>query len=138
MKRVTFVPLFVCGVVLATGLPLKDGTAATLLSREKASEIVTLRGVVIKNGDVSGELVNQSRYPVRDVDLLIRHTWLWKKEFQPGQDDPGTAVYYTVQQTIPPGQSARFTYKPSSPLPSRGDGSYETTVSIAGFTQVYQ
>jgi hypothetical protein len=137
MKRVTFLPLLVCAVVLATGLALEDGTAATLLSREKASEVVILQGVTVKDGDVAGELGNQSRYPVRDVELLIRHTWLWTKEFQPGQDDPGTAVYYTVQQTIPPGQSVRFTYRPSSPLTSRPDGSYETTVSIAGFTQVY-
>ena len=138
MKRVIFV-LFLGGAVFLTSVcPHRDGGAATLLSREKASEVVSLRGVEVKGGEVSGELVNQSQRLVRDVQLLIRHTWLWKNEFRPGQDDPGTAVYYTVERSIPPGQSARFTYEPSSPLPSRPDGSYETTVSVAGFTEVYQ
>jgi hypothetical protein len=138
MKRVIFV-LFLGGAVFLTSVcSHREGGAATLLSREKASEVVSLRGVEVKGGEVSGELVNQSQRLVRDVQLLIRHTWLWKNEFRPGQDDPGTAVYYTVERSIPPGQSARFTYKPSSPLPSRPDGSYETTVSVAGFTEVYQ
>jgi hypothetical protein len=137
MKRVIFV-LFLGGVVLWGSVgPIREVGAATLLSREKASEVVSLRGVEVKGGEVSGELVNQSQRLVRDVQLLIRYTWLWKNEFRPGQDDPGTAVYYTVERSIPPGQSVRFTYKPSSPLPSRPDGTYETTVSVAGFTEVY-
>lgn len=137
MKRVIFV-LFLGGAVLwGSVCPIREVGAATLLSREKASEVVSLRGVEVKGEEVSGELVNQSQRLVRDVQLLIRYTWLWKNEFRPGQDDPGMAVYYTVERSIPPGQSVRFTYKPSSPLPSRPDGTYETTVSVAGFTEVY-
>jgi hypothetical protein len=127
-------------IVLSFGLgfPSMMAVAATPLSAEKATEVVAVRGIEVKDGEVSGELVNKSGRVIQDVQVLIRHTWLWKNEFRPGQDDPGTAVYYTVEKQIAPGESARFTYKPPRPLPSRKDGNFATTVSVAGFTEVYR
>jgi len=58
--------------------------------------IATLRNVSIKNGVVSGEVVNKSSDTLRDVVLEIRYTWLWADEFHPGKDDPGRTVYYTA------------------------------------------
>jgi hypothetical protein len=43
-----------------------------------------------------------------------------------------------VGKDIPAGQSARFDYKPSPPLPVRNDGSFEISVKVVGFAQVYQ
>lgn len=108
----------------------------TLLPQDKASQLVAVRNVTIKDGEVSGEVVNHSKHTLRDVQLQILYSWRWKDEFHPGQDDPGRAVYPVLEKEIPPGQSARFTYTPSPPLPSRKDGTFEVTVSVAGFSEV--
>lgn len=112
--------------------------AATLLSAARAAQVLVVRNVTVKEGTVSGELVNQSSRPMRDVQLLIRYSWRWKNELQPGNDDFGTAAYHTVEKEAPPGRIVPFTYRPASPLASRPDGYFEITVSVAGFTEVIQ
>jgi hypothetical protein len=121
---------------LMLGVQPGAAAAATLLPADKAGQVVTVRNVTVKDGVVSGEVVNKSQRTLREVQLLIRYSWLWKDEFQPGKDDPSMAVYHTVEKEIAPGGTLRFTYKPASPLPSRPDGSFETSVSVAGFTEV--
>jgi hypothetical protein len=110
---------------------------ATLIAPEQATQIVTVRNVTEKNGEVRGELVNNSRQTVRDIELQILYSWRWKDEFHPGTDDPGRAVYLTIEKEIPPSQSARFEYKPSPPLPARKDGYSDISVKVVGFSQVY-
>ena len=128
--------LFASGAFVAT-LPSKTTAAATLLPAETAAEVVSVRGVTVREGDVSGDLINKSRGLVRDVQLQIKYRWLWNDEFHPGQDDPGRTVYYTVEKEIPPGQSIGFAYKPAPPLPSRTDGVFITSVSVAGYSLVW-
>jgi hypothetical protein len=127
-------------VFLAGSLALAAGAtglrAAEILPREKAAGAIAVRDVAVKDGEVSGEVVNRTGKLVREVQLLVRYTWLWKNEFKPGKDDPSTAVYYTLPAEIPPGKSARFTYKPATPLPQRQDGRFEVSVALAGFTEV--
>jgi hypothetical protein len=127
------------GVVLSLSVagPSEGAGAVTLLSSEKAGQVVTIRNVTIKDdGEVSGEVVNNSKNPIRDVELQILYSWRWKAEFHPGKEDPGMAVYHVVDKEIPPGQSVRFTYKPPKPLPKRNDGHFEFSVSVAGFAQI--
>jgi len=112
--------------------------SATLLGAAKGAQVVVVENVTVKDGVVSGEVLNKSSGLLRDVQLLIRYVWLWKDEMRPGKDDPGMAVYSTLEKEIPPGGRAPFTYRPSPPLPSRSDGRFETTVSVAGFTEVVQ
>lgn len=81
-------------------------------------------------------LVNQTPKRVRDVRVLIRHTWHWADEFHPGSDSPGWSVYRSLDNEIPPGGSLEFTYAPSPPLTVRPDGYYETTIQLVGFTEV--
>lgn len=111
-------------------------TSATLLSKDRGSQYVAIRNLTIKKGSVSGELVNKSRVLIRDVQLRIRYYWHWKNEYHPGDESPGETIFYTVRKGIPPGKTTRFTYHLSTPLPSRTDGYFESTVSVAGFTKV--
>jgi hypothetical protein len=112
-------------------------TAADIVgSAEPATQSVAVRNVTFQHGVISGEIVNYSPRTLHDVDLLVRHVWHWKNEFRPGNDNPGTASYYTVVKEIPPGGAVSFTYGQLSPLPSRADGQFETIVSVAGFTEV--
>jgi hypothetical protein len=110
--------------------------SATLASQEQASNVVSIRNVTVKDGAVSGEIVNKSSRTIRDVQLLIRYTWLWNNEMRPGQDELSDAVYHTVEGEIAPGASKPFTYRPASPMPARPDGHFEVSASVAGFTEI--
>ena len=124
-------------VICVTSLPAA-ATSATPQLAERADPVVVLRNVTVKDGLVSGEVVNNSKGALRDVQLQILYSWRWKDEFHPGTDDPGRAVFLTVDKEIPPGQSARFEYKPSPPLPNRKDGYFDVSVKVVSFTTVYR
>jgi hypothetical protein len=88
---------------------------------------------------VTGEIRNNSKNTVRDVQLFIRNTFLWKDEFHPGKESPSTAFYPTISGEIAPGKSLPFKFTPNPPLPKRKDGRFEApSVSIAGFTSIPQ
>jgi hypothetical protein len=116
---------------------LPTAKSATLLGPDQAAQIVTVRNVTEKNGEVRGELVNNSRQTLRDIELQILYSWRWKNEFHPGTDDPGRAVYFTVKKELPPGKSEQFEYRPSPPLSARTDGYFDVTVKVVGFAQIY-
>src|SRR5262245_15308133 len=117
----------------------QKGTTATLLAQEDAGRVVSLRNVMsTEKGEVSGEVVNNSKQTLRDVQLQILYSWRWKNEYHPGKDDPGTARYHLLTEQISPGQIARFNYKPSPPLASREDGEFDIIVKVVGFAQIFQ
>jgi len=99
---------------------------------------IALQNVTVRDGKVYGQIVNTSPHPVRDVQLLVRRTWLWKNEFHPGPaaDDPGTAAYITINRQIGHGESVPFSYNlpPYQTMPSKGE--FMTQVSVAGFSEI--
>jgi hypothetical protein len=99
---------------------------------------IALRNVTVRDGKVSGEIVNTFPHDVRDVQLFIRRTWLWKNEFKPGPtaDDPSTAEYVTISKELKHGQSEPFSYSLPSHASRMDKGQYMTGVSVAGFTEV--
>jgi hypothetical protein len=110
--------------------------ADAVMTREDLSKKVLIRDATIgDDGAVSGTLVNTSGHRLQEVRLLVRHDWLWRDEFHPGADSPGTAGYYVVPQEIPPGGSVSFSYRPDPPLPRRSDGTFQTTVEVAGLLE---
>jgi hypothetical protein len=135
--RPTLKCLTVIAVLLGAGFLILTpaASAQSVRGREEASRVLTVEKVAINNGEVSGEVFNHSTHIVRDVQLFIRHTWLWDNETKPGKDDPGTSVYYTLPKEIPPGERAPFNFKPPVPLTNAG-GRFETSVAVAGFTEV--
>lgn len=132
-----FLIFFSVGIALILSL-CSPGNSATILPADNASQIVALRNTTVKDGVISGEVVNDSPRIIRDVELLIRYIWQWKDEFRPGDDTEGNAFYYTVKGDIRPGGSMPFTYRPPAPISSRPNGDFETTVSISGYTEVIQ
>jgi hypothetical protein len=138
MIKFFFALAFAALPVLSIATVVAAASDTVVVADNDVSRIAPLRNVSIKNGEVSGEVVNNSRDTLRDVVLQIRYSWRWANEFHPGTDDPGRTVYYTAAKEIPPGGTARFEYKPSPPLPSRRDGSFVIDVKIAGFERVYR
>ena len=125
-------------LVVYLTMPPMTAVAATPQLAEKADDLVLKNVKIGKDGEVSGELANTSKQTVRDVELQILYSWRWQDEFHPGKDDPGRAVYVTVDREIAPGQSAPFNYKPSPPVPSRKDGQFDIGVKVVGLTRVYR
>jgi hypothetical protein len=107
-----------------------------LRAREDVARTLALENVSVVDHAVSGEVVNRSPHTLRDVQLFIRYTWLWDNETKPGKEDPGTSTYYTLSKEIAPGGRLPFTFKPSPPLGKAPGGRFETSVAIAGFTEV--
>ena len=106
-------------------------------SNQRPSTDVSVRSLADDSGTVTGVVVNDSPHRVQDVKLLIRHSWLWNNEYSPGHDDPGRAVLYTLPEELPAGASVQFTYRPDPGLPSRSDGRFLTSASVASF-KVYE
>jgi hypothetical protein len=126
-------------LLLGLGLELKPSFAQNVASQDQAGSVLTIENLSVQDGGVSGAIRNKSPNTVRDVQLFIRYTFLWKNEFHPGKESPSEAFYPTVSGEIAPGGSLPFQFSPSPPLPKRSDGRFERpSVSIAGFTQVIQ
>ena len=107
-----------------------------IASNEVAANVVEIRNVVVNKDAISGEIVNKSPYPLRNVELLLQYHWLWANETKPGAISPGRSVYVPVNQEIRPGERATFSYSPDPPLPSSPAGRYMPEISLAGFSQV--
>lgn len=124
------------GLVLA--LSPKPSFSQMVFSQQQADSVLRIENVAAEpDGSVSGVIRNNSKNTVRDVQLFIRSTFLWKNEFHPGKESPSVASYPTISGEIAPGGSLPFKFTPTSPLPKRTDGRFERpSVSIAGFTQV--
>ena len=124
------------GLVLA--LWPKPSFPQTVLSQEQAGRTLAIEKVAAQaDGTVSGEIRNNSKNTIRDVQIFVRYTFLWKDEYHPGKQSPSAAFYPTISGDIAPGGSLPFKFTPTPPLPKRTDGQFlPPTVSIAGFTQI--
>jgi hypothetical protein len=107
-----------------------------IASNEAGASAVEIRNVTSTNDMITGEVVNKSKYNLRNVELLLQYHWLWANEMHPGTFSQGRSVYLTINQEIRPGERAHFEYRPDPPLSSRADGHYMSEVSLAGFSQV--
>ena len=67
----------------------KPSFSQTVLSQQQANSVLTIEKVAAQpDGTVTGEIRNNSKNTVRDVQLFIRSTFLWKNEFHPGKESP--------------------------------------------------
>jgi hypothetical protein len=125
--------------VLILLLPLSTANLAaqTIRSKDEVARIASIEKLSMKeDGSVSGEVRNRSPHTLRDVEILVNHTWLWENEFRPGSNDPSTAHIYRLPQEIPPNGTVPFTFSPSPPLSKVSGGRFVTSVFVAGFTEV--
>ena len=125
----------ICLALFVTLLAYSAGSQ-TVRERVEIAAVLAIEKLSVQEGVISGEVYNRSSNTIRDVQLFIRHTWLWDEEFKPGKDDPGTSVYYTLPKEIPAGGRLPFTHSPSPPLPKASGGRFEITVAIAGYAEV--
>ena len=106
--------------------------------KETADQVLTLEKVAIRDGEVSGELVNRSPQGVYGIELQVLYSWRWNNDFHPGRDDPGRAEYFKIEREISPGQRVPFVHQPSPPLPVRKDGTFDITIKVISFTKIFR
>ena len=140
LSKQTWTPTLFVSLLLGFILAFwpKPSWSQTVLSQQQAGSALAIDKVAAQpDGTVTGEIRNNSKNTVRDVQLFIRSTFLWKNEFHPGKESPSVASYPTISGEIAPGKSLPFTFTPSPPLPKRADGRFAPpSVSIAGFTEI--
>lgn len=107
----------------------------TVVSHDEVSQDLVIRDLTVRDGVVNGMLVNLSPHPLGEVRMLIRQTFLWKRERAPGkvEENPSRSFYYNLPDTISPGGVVSFTVRPRRALPHRKDGKFETYVEIIGY-----
>jgi hypothetical protein len=106
-----------------------------IVSAQDAAQVVEVANVKTRGDIVSGLLINESPQIARDIQLVVRQTWMWDNERHPGADSPGRAEFFTAHTEIPPHGTVAFTYD-TGPLSQRTDGHFETYVQVVGFTEV--
>ncbi len=110
---------------------------AAIVSGPEAAAAVELAGLTIRSdGSIDGTIINRSGTEIEDVDLLVSHTWSWRDERHPGDDDPGRATHIRLAALIPSQGSLAFSYAPDPSLPVRPDGSFKTTATVRSFSEV--
>jgi hypothetical protein len=137
VTRIFVLVTLLAGVMVVAALPI-SGFSAQLQIAQTADDVVLRNVKISQDGEVSGEVQNNSKQALRDLDIEILYSWQWKNEFRPGKDAPGRAVDIRIDKEIPPGQSVPFNYKPSPPLPVRKDGYFGITVKVVGLTRIYR
>ena len=130
------IAVFFAGLIMLATAQVAGAQA--IKSKEKSQRVAVIEKLMVKEGVVSGELLNKSANLLRDVQLFIRYTWLWDDEMKPGKTDPGTSVFYTLPKEIPPRGRLSFTFKPEPTLPRIAGGHFETTATVAAFSEVIQ
>lgn len=123
-------------MILALALAPHQPLAQDVRSHDEAAKILTLENLSVTDGKVTGDAVNRSPNTLRDVQILIRHIWLWDRETKPGTNDPSTSTYYSLGKDIPRSGRVPFTYAPATPLAKMPGGHFETTVTVAAYTEV--
>ena len=67
----------------------KSSLSQTVLTQQQAGSVLGIEKVAAQaDGTVSGEIRNNSKNTVRDVQLFVRYTFLWKNEYHPAMRAP--------------------------------------------------
>jgi hypothetical protein len=137
MKRMWLTALVGATLGVATAAALASTLPGEIVANaQQAAQTIAIRDVTTQGDTVSGVVANRSSRVVRNVGLLIRHTWFWKNERHPGDYSPGRAAFYTVPGPIPAGGSVPFEYRMHESAHAASDGYFSTTVEVMAFTEV--
>ncbi len=122
-------------LLLVAVLPIQAQPPA-LASSDQVARAVVVRDVQVRDSTVSGVVVNNSSRLLRDVKVIVRHSWIWKNERHPGDENPGRSEDFTIPGEVAAGGSLPFTYRLDAPLPKRIDGRFVTSTDVISFTEV--
>ena len=110
--------------------------AQNVITQTAVAQVVKLEDLSLTATAISGFVSNRSPDDLRDIQLLIRYTWLWQDETKPGNIDPSTSVLHVLDRQLKPGERANFRFSPTPPLSKIAGGRFIITVSVMAYTAV--
>lgn len=141
MRIAAAIALGHAGLVLAPAVraAAADGLAVGaegIIGQTDVGTVLEIRDIDSTDARVRATLVNNSGSRIKDIQVVVRHAFLWKDERNPGRDNPGRTEFFLVLGEVEPHGRLAFEYRPEPPLPQRADGTFKTSIEIAGFTEV--
>jgi hypothetical protein len=118
-------------LALVALLPLA-GRSADLAEEAPFDVVVTESGP----GLVAFAITNRGEHPVRDVEVLISHAFLWNDERNPGANNPGRTSRVPIPDEIAPGETTRVSSPLVPPLPARTDGKFDVKIEVLRWTAI--
>ena len=123
---------------LASGFLLIPGIARAQLATTSANleAALTVQNVTMNGNRLLGEITNNSGQKLRDISLMLQHSWRWQDGRDPKIEVPIDAVLLKLKKDLLPGETAAFTHFVLLPENTRKDGQFVTDVSVAAFSIV--
>ena len=109
------------------------GSAAAMEHAEADAVAVESEPLAGIPGGLRLRVTNRGGEPVRDVEIVVRHGFLWEDEFHPGDESPARADLVKVDETLAPGETKVVEYRPDPPLPQRDDGQFVSEALAMGW-----
>jgi hypothetical protein len=133
MDSIKFISRGALALALAAftlGAPRADAAGGVVVPNTNG--VVVVEGLQSNDSMVSGVLVNQTDFQLKNVEIMLSESFFWKDALHPGKDDPGDATKSVVPGPIPPRGTVPF--RLDRARVSRPDGSFLTRVDVVGLT----
>ena len=100
------------------------------------SAIIEVETEAVGPGKLVGKLRNTGPRTVRDIVVLIKHSWVWTKVRGDGPDSYSHSEYVPIDRALVPGDQAAFAsvHTPSADVPE--DADYFSTVKVSELTEI--
>jgi len=113
-----------------------DRRTPEILPPADMNAAVSLEVIAVgEDGAIEGTLRNNTGRKIGDVEVLVEYAWIWARDFDHGDDDPGWSTTYTLPVELIPGASIPVNIAPLRPLAERDDGHFLITAKVIGFTR---
>jgi hypothetical protein len=128
-----FLAVSLAGAFLIFSTIASAQVATTSANQEKT---LTLHNVTMSGNRLLGEITNNSDQKLRDISLMLQHSWRWQDGRDPKIEVPLKAVLFKLKKELLPGETATFTHPVPLPENTQKDGQFVTDVSVAAFSVV--
>jgi len=128
------------GIAACLGLTIasafaRDGRPPEVAHAVDVNAAVTLSFEVTEDGTITGTMKNNTGRKIGDVEVLVEYAWIWARDTNHGDDNPGWSMTYTLPVELAPGASVPMNLTPLHPLPDREDGHFLISAKVLGYTR---
>ena len=124
----------VAAASIATSFLVSDAYAEKIVSESRLEKAVSVMHEIQPDGDIQGFVRNNSEQKIKDVELLVKYSFVWSSPDQQKPDNPSMAEYVTLKTELSPGEFMPFEYALGRTLEARDDGTYIPSVRVVAMT----
>jgi len=113
-----------------------DGRASNVVPGIDMQAAVSLAAIVVgADGAIEGTLQNNTERKIGDVKILVEYAWIWSRDVDHGEVDPGWSTTHTLPVELAPGASVPVNIAPLQTLAERDDGHFLISAKVVGYTR---